>query len=69
MPKQINILMEDNYPFGSCEEYASPNTKILVRQIIETDEKIIHKNQIMHKCKLIKKLSENGIAVAIHSIL
>lgn len=23
----------------------------------------------MHKCKLIKKLSENGIAVAIHSIL
>ena len=33
MPKQINILMEDNYPFGSCEEYASPNTKILVRQI------------------------------------
>jgi len=37
MPKQINILMEDHYPFGGCEEYASPDTKILVRQIIEID--------------------------------
>ena len=35
MPKQVIVSMEENYPFGECEEVSNENTRVLVRKIYE----------------------------------
>lgn len=35
MPKQVIVSMENNYPFGECEECTNENTKVLVRKIYQ----------------------------------
>ena len=35
MPKQVIISMDENYPFGECEECTTEKTRVLVRKIYQ----------------------------------
>lgn len=54
MPKQVIVLMDDNYPFGECEECSSENTRVLVRKIYQLS--LQQKDKLLEKVSILRKL-------------
>lgn len=32
-PKQVVVVMQEDYPFGECDECTTENTRVLVRKV------------------------------------
>lgn len=62
MPRQVIVIMDENYPFGEYEESVTTDMKVLVRKVYpltpETSSKIMQKITILRRVK-----SENLIKI------
>lgn len=66
MPKQVIVIMEDNYPFGECEECTNENTRVLVRKIYQVS--VQERNRLLDKVNTLRKL-KNEHMIKIESVL
>lgn len=38
MPKQVIVSMQENYPFGECEEVTGDMVRVLVRKVYQINQ-------------------------------
>jgi hypothetical protein len=66
MPKQIIVKMEENYPFGECEECTNEDTRVLVRRIYRPAQH--ERARLLEKAAILRRL-KNEHMIRIESIL
>lgn len=65
-PKQVVVVMQENYPFGECEECTTESTRVLVRKIYKIKSQ--EKRKILEKMSILRKL-KNDYLIKIESVL